>query len=348
MEEIEDRNQVIAMGIDKKGKEFELTIQMPVPINIVGGKAGGGGGKAVETFSETGSSLTQMIAKLQEQVNRRLFLGHLRVVIFGEDVAKDGVYRFLDLLMRTPDVSRKVKMVTTSGKAKDILNHPIEMDKINSTFIDSMIQTGITFKSMTSTILADLVSDIENKKRQPILNELVMNKKGYRWVGISLFKKDRKIGRLNTIEATPLLQIREQKFGDPIKINCSTGAGEKGTIEFRPIDIEKDISVIKNRMVRIAIEIEGEIVEKTCNLNLSKRQTIPRIEQKIRSKYHELARRVINRAQRQYQTDIFNLGAHVYAFHPGFYRQHNWSHNFANIPIQLVYKIHIRRFGLDS
>lgn len=346
MEEIEERNQILAMAIDRVGKQHEVTIQVPIPLNIVGGKTGGGGGKPFKNLSMRGASLSEALNKLQDHMNRRLFLGHLELVIIGEKEAETGIQKFMDLLIRHFDVSRGLYPITVKGKAKDILIKENGIDPVSSIYLLDMVQTGVKTQTMYPKALRDLLNDLNNtNRRTPALNEFQTTADGYSWVGISVFKNDYKIGTLEKSNAIPLLHIREKKRGSAIQIQCPN---KQGTIMFAPLDVISRINLKDDKHIQISVEVEGVIYEKTCALSFIKRPINKELEKKVEERYEAIAKKVIDRSQKVYKTDILELGNYFHAFRPRFYKNHHWVRDYPNIPIRIDYRVYIRRHGLET
>lgn len=349
MREIEDRNQVLAMGIDRDKDKYEVTVEVPIPSNVSGSSetgGDGGGGEPVAHYSMKGRSLYRILSRMQTEMNKLLFLGHMGVVVFGEEETRKDIRGSLDLLIRTFDVSRKVVVLCTKGKAKDLLTRKSGVEGINTSFIADLIRNNLNEQVLMNTTLTTLIRDVFTpSRRAPVINQIKGTENGYAWDGMAIFHGHKKVGSLSDEQSVPLLHIRAERIGHPIAVLC---AKKEGIVEFRPLDLKRTIRVEKNRKLRVLIELEGEIVEKTCPADLSDQKVAKQINQQIKRRYEEIAKRVLQEAKYKWKTDIFELGHYVHAFYPSFYRRFDWQNDIASVPIEIEYRIQVRRLGMET
>ncbi|KAA2301528.1 Ger(x)C family spore germination protein, partial [Clostridioides difficile] len=114
---------------DKDGDLIKVSAQVVVP-NEVSSKSGGGKGTPVTQYQASASTLFEAIQKLTETSPRRIFMAHIRVLVFGEEYArKEGIYDVIEALMREPtarpDYYVMVARKTTASKVLDTLT-PLE------------------------------------------------------------------------------------------------------------------------------------------------------------------------------------------------------------------------------
>ena len=95
--EIEDIGFVLAMGVDRHEESgIKLWLQMALPSSGPEGQAQ----QESLPFITTGETLYQALMKAQAQSSRRIMLGHVRVVVIGERLAREGIAALLDPLVR--------------------------------------------------------------------------------------------------------------------------------------------------------------------------------------------------------------------------------------------------------
>ena len=341
--ELEDRELVITMAIDRAKKGLNLAIQVPITGNVSGSGTGGGGGKSVQVFSQEGKSLANAMTNLSEELDKTPFLGYLGVVLFGEDQARSGIKQDLDMLRRDPCIQRRLYPVVTRGKSERFLLEGTEMEQIKTMFIRNMLETGEEAQVTVPFRLHDLLVTLSTPTRGvPILNYLGLENGKYKWLGVAVFNQDRMIGTLNAGETIPLLQIREQQVGQKVLVRCPAGSG---TFQFKPLSVRREIRVTKEPRLRVTVELEGRIVEKACQNSGKKNEHSKYLEQQIEQLYEQRAKRLINKAQKEWKLDIFEFGHYVHAYYHSLYRSVNWSEHFHQIPIDVQYHVYVRREG---
>lgn len=342
--ELEDRELVTAMAIDKGKKGLNVSVQVPIPANIVGsGSSGGGSGKSVQVFSEESLTLADALTKLREKMDKNLFLGYLGLLLLGEEQSKTGIINLLDMMRRDPFIQRRVFPVVTKGRSQQLLTNGTEMEQIKTMFIENMIEAGKETESLMPSTLNDVLISLSTPTRQvPVLNYVGLAQGQYKWLGLAVFRKDRMIGTLTPNESIPLLHIREQKRGQLLLTSCPKG---EGYVQFFPLNLRRTIRVNSKPSLHIQIELEGRVLEKTCKYIGDKIKQTEKIEKQVEKTYEQMAKRLITKSQNEWNLDIFQLGHYVNAYHHAIYKKSNWTQMFSQIPIDVSYHVYIRREG---
>jgi Ger(x)C family germination protein len=350
--EIEQRMSVSAIAIDQKegGENYEITIQVPIPKQIVSGSGsagGGGGGKPVQQYSATGKTISEALSRIQEQMNMPFFFGNTQVILFSEDVARKGLNPFLDFFRRTQQIRRQLWPVIIKGSAKDALKVESNIEQIPTDYLRDLLENGVRSGISTQTTLGMLLSDISSRSRQaPVLNYVEANKNAYRWIGLALFKRDRLIDIVSDeSEATPVLQLRENLQGMVASVPCPDG---KQNIVFRPLKAKREISVNKNNELNVTVKVRGILMENPCQVDFSQADRLNQFKKRIEDKYRIDAMRMIRRAQKEWKTDVFEFGREVYAYYPSVWKREYWQKQFSNMNISLHYEVEIESIGVSS
>lgn len=131
--EVQDVNQrvlVYALGLDAApGSELAVSVHFLSPHTAIGGGGGGGAGGAgghgpgVTPVTQTtvAAALGGALDQLRTSLPGALYLGSLRVVLIGRDLAGRGLLPVLDHLSRTSRVPTIAWVVVVDGRAEDVL-----------------------------------------------------------------------------------------------------------------------------------------------------------------------------------------------------------------------------------
>lgn len=92
----------MAVGIDK-GQEDKLmvTIQTVNPGALASKTQTNA--TPIVIYSETGADMPEIIRKLTKQVSRKIYFSHVRMIVFSEEIARNGISDYLDYFMRNPE-----------------------------------------------------------------------------------------------------------------------------------------------------------------------------------------------------------------------------------------------------
>jgi spore germination protein KC len=349
---IEQRTFVAAMALDVAKGGYEATIQAPVPAKIVGGggEGGGGGGKggpeAVQLFSGKGKSLAEAILDLQSRVNYPLFFGHTQIILLSEEVARRGIDDVLDYMRRHPEFRRRLWPVVVKGKAIEGLMIKTRLEQIPTYYLRDMIETNVKAGRVPDQTLNDVYINISTPYREvSLLNVVTGEESDYDMKGLAVLKKGRMVGVVPHPMSNPLLQIREQKRGWNMAVPCPDGQGK---VLFRPTWVQRKIEVSDEPAVRIHVDVEGNLIEKTCGIDLSQQKAVKSLERRLAEAYEKTARDLVEQTYRRMKVDVFQLGNYIHAFEPDLYRKIDWKNNFSSIPVTVDYDVQIRRMGLES
>lgn len=133
--EVDDLALVMAIGLDKgENNTVYVTLQIAVPRAVAGGGAEGGGpgagGSAAETSLITtmrGRSILGLIDIANAYIDRRLSFVHSKLLVIGEDLAKEGVAPYISELVRFHEIRRTMFLVIAKGTACEFIteNKPV-------------------------------------------------------------------------------------------------------------------------------------------------------------------------------------------------------------------------------
>ncbi|MCS1351391.1 Ger(x)C family spore germination protein [Mechercharimyces sp. CAU 1602] len=343
--ELEERTSAMAIGIDKLEKGYQVSVQVPIP-SMIGGEGGGDGG-AVELFYGQGDTLNTAFSDIQKQTNQNLFLGHAQLLVFGEEVAKDGIQELMDGLRRHPDIRRRMWPMVVRGKAKEVLELKPKLDLVPSMYIRDLIEAGVREGWMGDVTLGDVYNRISNPATNPLINQFEIKEGKIKWTGLALFNPQSKVvGTLDSIESAILIQIRSHRTGEVIEVPY-----QDGKVIFRADRIDSKSKMgLKKKQVTIKdhVIVEGVILEKTCTTDLEKTAVLSDVEKKISEKYHEVSTGLMTKLQREFRSDGYIYGDTIRARYPRIWRQIVWEKAFTEADIDIHFDVKVKRIGLEN
>lgn len=121
-EEPNDVAYVTAVGVDKKDNEYLYTVQFANPTKISGGASeeGGGGGKIVENLSVCANSPYAGFNNANAVLSKDLSLAHAKLIVVSEEVAKEGLYGFIDIISRGYEIRPDIYIAVAEDSRKYI------------------------------------------------------------------------------------------------------------------------------------------------------------------------------------------------------------------------------------
>ncbi|MDQ0257904.1 Ger(x)C family germination protein [Evansella vedderi] len=166
-QEINDIAIVMGTSFDKSDdRNYKTAIIAPLP-GQMGGPGGGGGGTSGEAAyyldAGIGTTVRDANQNLQQRMPRKLMLGHRRVALFGEELAKEGLGKALDVLTRTTEARLTMQIFVTEGEAIEVLSAEPQLETISA---EAIREIGVSGFELT---LRDFLLEFQQKGNDPII-----------------------------------------------------------------------------------------------------------------------------------------------------------------------------------
>ncbi|WP_338787698.1 hypothetical protein [Metabacillus sp. FJAT-53654] len=127
-EELNDVSIVTGIAVDPgEEKKYRMTVELVNSPEF--GKQGSLGNTPVITYSLEGNSLSELSNKMNVGLTRKLIYSHTRIVFINEEIAREGLFGFLDFLERSGHFRNDFNILITKGNpASDFtkITYPIQ------------------------------------------------------------------------------------------------------------------------------------------------------------------------------------------------------------------------------
>lgn len=364
--ELNDLAITVGVGFDKSGDEYLVTAQIVNP-NEVASKKGGGYSTPITTLSARGVSILEAARKLTTTAPRKLFASHLRILVIGEELAREGVSKVLDGITRDHELrSDFYIIVARDTRAADVLKilTPIERIPANAMFktletsekawaptvsvrIDQFI-TGMT-ESSTDAVLTGIriEGETEDGRTKTSLSETAPRTQLH-YTGLALFKEDKLVDWLNENESKGYNYIKGNVKSTMGHVACPNG----GTLTLEIIRSKTHLKGhVSNGKPKISIHVflEQNISEVQCEVNLLDPATIKEFEQIAEQRLKKIMTATIQKAKEN-KADIFGFGEAIEDVSPKTWMKikSDWPEVFAEIPVEITSDVQIRRLGTTN
>lgn len=206
---------VTAVGVDKGKNGVVVHILIAVPGKFSSIAPGGGGGASNQNpnyiLSAEGTSIGDALYKMKRKSARNLDYGHTRVILFSDELAKEGLDGFLDIFMRREEFQINAWVLTTKGSTKKILQvRPEVPESLTDYLVDVLSQTGSDTAEILPIFLYEFFSFLHEPGKTPYTMEISTQKEGNKleFKDLALFNKGKRVGTLNAKETEYLLLVR--------------------------------------------------------------------------------------------------------------------------------------------
>lgn len=357
--EIDTLAFVMAFGVDQREDDrVEVTVQVAKPGALVKREGGGEKEKPYKTYSASGKILSDAVSNLTKESPRKLWFGHTQFVLIGEDMARRGAFPVLDFVARDPELRREIWVLVTRGKAKDLLEADVDLEKIPATGVLRLIKiSGAT--SMAKTVRAnEFLKALSYKHISATAALITLLKKEpggdgkpaleFHLEGSAVFKDGKLIGFLDGIETRGMLWVTGKVKSGTIIIPCPKDEREKVALEI--VRARGDIEPrMEDGEISFAVKIteEGNIGEQTCPANLATPSSLKELERKKTKAIEEEIGAALRKA-RELKADIFGFGEALHRKYPSVWRElkETWENEtFPEISVVPEIKAKLRRTG---
>ncbi|MCQ6278422.1 Ger(x)C family spore germination protein [Bacillus sp. EB600] len=356
--EINDLAIVTGAAIDKKGdNDVELTIQVFLPnaISSGGGQSGGGGssgGALTIVTSEKGINLADALSKVQGNLPRKVFWGQCKVFIFGERLAKEGIQKQVDFLLRHPQTRERAYLFVGKGKARQYLESTPKLERTSSEVIRELAKARIgmdaTMKDMDEMLMGKaqaaalpylLPKTYKQKPKESILVPRIF--------GTAIFRKDRMVGTITERETRGVIWLKNEIKGYTVNVNPKNTAGD---VSLDPVSARirliPEIQTGEWKM-KVQVKTEGTVVQNRTNFSISDPQFLRIVEKAYQESIKKRIHLALQPVQHKLKVDIVGFADEFYRKYPKQFKrvENRWDEVFPNVRVILDVEAHIRRQG---
>ena len=355
---------------------YKVTIEVINP-SAQGGVQDGGSGKSPNiTATGKGSSIPEAIRNVSESIDKVIFGGHNKVRFFSERFARKDMTVVMDYLLRDHLTDeRPLMVVIRADDPKRVYSCMIGLSETVGDYLESIAKTqpDITSQSVFVTTL-DFIKDYYEDGKQPVAGviELVEcdskpsnntvvdannaqgsqnspdgSDKQYRIVykGLAAFQDNKLVGYMDEIEARAynfitdniqraVISIPSENDQTVVVVNRSKAAIKT--------EIKKDRVIVD-----VQIKISMSIIQENGILDISKAEALKTVEADFNKQMAEEIIAAVQKAQAEFQSDIFGFGVAMHKQHPEKWKEikEDWDDYFAKAAINVSVESTVNRSG---
>lgn len=363
--ELNELALTMGLGIDKVGNKYVVTAQVVNPGEVSSQKGGAGSRAPVITFESKDQTVYEAIRKMTKESPRKIYASHLRILVIGESVAREGIGRALDLLSRNQELRTDFYVLIAKGTtAKKVLNVTSSLEKIPSNNMFYALKTSEKAWSATRTVTLDeLINELVTPGKEPVVTGVVIKgdkEKGKKLENImktnpdaalfithlGVFKKDKLIGWLNQVQSKAYDVITNKEKTSAVGVPCPKGGWS--VYELLRSNTKTKVKMKKGKPeIHLKITAEGNVGEVECQMDLMKTSTIRQWEKNFNQQTETIFTKAIKEVQKKYKADIFGFGETIHRENPKAWKtlRKNWNDRFADLPVHIKVDAKVRRVG---
>ncbi|MCM3703609.1 Ger(x)C family spore germination protein [Paenibacillus macerans] len=358
-----------AAGVDKVGDRYRLTVQVVDPGQVTAQKGANGGAPAT-LYTIEGDTVFEAARRLTQISPRKIYFSHLRIFLIGESLARQGIGEMLDFLFRDPGFRPDFYLaVAKEASALETLKIMTPLEPVPANKLFSSLETSEQNWSPSLAITLDeLIGNLASSGQSPVLTALeitgdpkigeskenissIYTPTQLKFSGLAAFNKDKLIGWLNEQESRGYHDIHGGVKSTVMFVRCPDNG--KVVIEFLRSKSKVKGKVIDGKpQIDIQLTAEGNVGASGCKkLNIIDPDTIGDLEKKTEEKLIEFMEAAIEKAQKEFKTDIFGFGEAIHRNNPKYWKSLEpvWNEKyFPELPVNIKADFMIRRIGMTT
>jgi spore germination protein len=288
--------------------------------------------------------------QLSAQTNRIVVSGQLRSILFGMDLAKDGVWEHMDTLVRDPSIGSRVRIIVAQGRAFDILKSDYPQHPPTGTYISKMLEKEAKANVTPEVNLYHFTRDFLDDGIDPVAPIIKHGEEHAVLDGIALFKDDKYVARIEPKKTLIFAFLRDKFKQGEISMDLSEGGKREvmlfsSVISQRKIKVKRPKDALSNIEVDIQLDVQGSVLEYIGNLDISKYNDQHQLERKMEQYVNKESELLIKKMQEN-GCDSIGIGQYVrIGMKYKDWKQLDWRNEFPNIKVKVTSQIKIKDFG---
>ncbi|MEG2814444.1 MAG: Ger(x)C family spore germination protein, partial [Oscillospiraceae bacterium] len=336
------------IGIDEDGENVKLTLQLFSP-SAKGNETIDTSADNAKIISATGKTVSEAFENATLKQGKKIFIGHNRIIIFGNEIAKSGLADVLSYFSSNPFSRQDTHLLVAEKTANEILTTKIKQAIIPAEAIEDMIlnfnENGFTADVMFFNFMSAFSNNnqsaflpiIKLKKESGEKNEDKIETISNIYLdGTAIFKDKKMSASINKTDTRGLLFMRDE-------IKKTTYLAKTEKFDFASVEIYKS-------SVKIIPDVNGEKIafkiEITCDANLedfsvkngATYSDIPSLEKAVEEEIASECMSAFNETVIKEKADIIFLGDEIWQQKVNFWKklENNWQDNCDKIKITVV------------
>ncbi|MBB6448068.1 spore germination protein [Geomicrobium halophilum] len=299
--QIEDIQYIQAMGHDDENGDIQTTgvttIFMP--------------GQEVlpesETLTVSNVNLEGLYAGLQSESSRYVDTSRVRVELYSEELAAEGIFQQLDTIQRNPMIEQDRKIAINRGSAKEILEEDYPFHLTVNEYLDELIDQNIEAQ-IPQANFHDFLYRYYAGGADPFLPLLEKQEGRVEVIGLALFQGDMYTEDMDLEDTQVFRKLAEKTEEGTINIDLNENKG----VTFHHLSSQPNWSIQQESEaihIQANVDVEG-VLQETRGIDVSQPENIQQLEQIASAEFKNRMEEIIQFLQEN-EIDPIGIGERV-------------------------------------
>ena len=294
------------------------------------------------------------------KTSKRLVSGQLRVILYGEELLKQGKTKVAETLSSDPSISDMTFLAMADGRARDLLQIKNKQIPDIGMHIFTLMEQNTQNKLMPTSTIQEVLNNhysVGKEPTMPILSNV--DNKEVLFSGVALFRGSKLVGKINTDQSFYLTLLND-KYKDASKdvvIKSESpklkGGNQRLNKTVAALDSIRSRSKIKlinkdKPEFNIETKFSARLLEITSEIDVGKRSNIILIEKEIEKSVKKDIEKLISYLQSK-NSDVIGLGD-IYrsSVRHSKLTDKKWYKMYKNAKVNVKVDFNIIRTGLND
>ena len=305
-----------------------------------------------EILVTNANSSKEARTKLSTETDRILVSGQLRNTLFGDELARKGIWDLIDTLVRDPAVGQNTKIIVVSGEAYEILKKDYKQHPRTGEYIDRLIDKEVNSQAIPDVTIYHFTRDYFDDGIDPVAPLLKENGEHLIVDGIALFNSDKYVTSIESSKAM-LFSILTKNFKEgQISVNLTGNDEEKDKemVMFSSVISKRKIHAVKSNdesqfKVNIKITIHGSVLEYIGEKKLGDDVARQELENEM-SKYIKMETEKMITYMQEHNVDSIGIGKYVRnSLNFEEWQELDWNEVYPKVEVAVDAELKIKDYG---
>lgn len=307
---IEDFYYIVALGIDNaENGLIRLSVQNAKPSSS--SESSTSQSNEYKIYTVDCESIESGINILNNYLNKKINLSHCSAIIFSEDVAKQGVKSYINILGNDTEIRPDCNIIVSSKSSFDVLDKVSNSgegfsSRLYEYILNSVDYTGYTIDSTFNNFF----SSINNEQAQSTAIYSVSDENTVQNSGVAVFKDDVMVGTISPLQTIAHLIIKNEL--DSCMISIESPFNKNDIIDLNLKKTTKptiDVNLINNTpFITIDFSIEASINSSGEGFDYTLEENIRTVEKSANEFLERLIKEYLYIISKEYDSDIIGFG----------------------------------------
>ena len=350
--ELNTFNLVIAMGIDKDEAGYMVTYQVLNPKAVASQKSVNE--SPFFLYSERGNDLGEIERRATTQ-SKRMYFAHVRSIVIGEDVARNGLKEILDYLFRSSEFRTDYYFIIAKGAtANQILSTVTPLETVSGMKLFMSIENSKNWWAPTNSLkIVELINDINAKGKSPVLAGVEFYQKTedmdtikgleksspgkLKITDLGVFQDDKLVGWLDEKESLAFNNIVGKTKSSAASVDYDENTHVSLIIVMNKTKIKVSLSDGKP-VINVMLSAEMSISTVTGDVDFTDKESLNKLNSLANEKMIAICKETLGKAQHELKTDIFGFGESIHRAYPKVWNKlkDNWDNEFATLQVNFI------------